>query len=479
LLELWAVTRDDAFRYGAEQAFAYEAHHFDVEAANWPDFRCYEWDELLRSPERAAATRAALQAGANLPGYVPRHMVAWCHGAAGIGLSRLRALRLLGDSRYAVEARTAVAQTFAALRAPATNFSLCHGLFGNFEMLLWAAEQFGEQSWRAEVERRTDAAIAVFEGAVPRPWPSGVAGNEPDPSLLVGEAGIGHYLLRLARPEVPSVLCPLAPVADENPASSRTSDAHGAENGSLHAQRRLDEQAYFARTLRIFERLGVERDVRKHVTRLSRTQPRQPTVAVLAAAIDARIAEESSPARAAVLADAAAVDRARYDATRRLPDFVSELIDECRRLPADRIDWLQARFRLAPCVSVISSGRDWDGWLTATAGDARLPKDSTTVYVLFRYNRAVHVARPGALAAAVIGILSDCADHPEGEGLTVDEIVARICEPADIGPTERSMLAVRVHAQVRQSYADRLLVTAGGLGTDCRPGSGAPARTGS
>lgn len=465
LLELWSVTGDDTFRYGAEQAFAYEAYHFDAASANWPDFRSYDWGELLQSPERTAAMRAALQAGGDAAGYTMCHMVAWCHGAAGIGLSRLRAFELLGDSRYAAEARTAAVTTIEALRIPATNFSLCHGLFGNFEMLLWAAERLCEPSWRAEVERRTDAAITVFEGTTPCPWPSGATAMQPDPSLLVGEAGIGHYLLRLARPEVPSILCPRAPAIGLDVGVASTRDSRGAQDNGALAQRQIDEQIYFGRTLRILERFGVEREVREHVRVLTESQSGGSTAGVLSAAIDACIAAEPDVMRATLLADAVHVDRARFAAACKLPDFVSELIDALRHIPPERVDWLGVQLRLAPCVQLVQVARDWDGWLATvgTADDADevnvLPDECSPTYVLFRRQRAMHITRVGALCVAVLGAFTERTTAGEAVGLRVDEIAADVCgRIADIDQAAHTTLVERIHEQVRQAYAAGLLV---------------------
>jgi hypothetical protein len=55
---------------------------------------------------------------------------------------------------------------------------------------------------------RQVAELAAREGietyeARGRPWPCGTHGGMPDPSLIVGEAGIGAFYLCLADPETP------------------------------------------------------------------------------------------------------------------------------------------------------------------------------------------------------------------------------------------------------------------------------------
>jgi len=68
----------------AKCAFRYEDQHYDADHDNGPDLR-------PRSSRYDAPKRTAF-------------MVAWCHGSAGIGLARLRALRLLPERRQELEA---------------------------------------------------------------------------------------------------------------------------------------------------------------------------------------------------------------------------------------------------------------------------------------------------------------------------------------------------------------------------------------
>jgi len=62
---------------------------FDCEQINWPDFRNHEFMGIAKGTKLCA--------------------VAWCHGSAGIGLSRLRAHRLLGDPSLLHDAQQAFA----------------------------------------------------------------------------------------------------------------------------------------------------------------------------------------------------------------------------------------------------------------------------------------------------------------------------------------------------------------------------------
>jgi hypothetical protein len=193
LLELFQATGDPVCRSAAERAFDYERHWFDAEMGNWPDFR----GESRRS--RRSRLRPPC---ANL----------WCHGAPGIALSRLRAFQILDDGRYKAEGLAALHATRQTIRrwlhSRTENYSLCHGLAGNAEVLLYGCHVLGGESAedRSLVAEVADAGIDMY-GAPGNQWPCG-AGGEETPSLMLGLAGIGHFYLRLHAPTIPSVLIP-------------------------------------------------------------------------------------------------------------------------------------------------------------------------------------------------------------------------------------------------------------------------------
>src|SRR5579863_2296010 len=109
LLELhhYLPTGDERFLQAAQQAFRYERRWFDSQKENWPDFRSQD------------------QSGK------PFYAVAWCHGAPGIGLSRLRCYQLLQDHECLAEVEAALRTTTnilnMAVATGAGNYSLCHG----------------------------------------------------------------------------------------------------------------------------------------------------------------------------------------------------------------------------------------------------------------------------------------------------------------------------------------------------------------
>ncbi len=195
LLELHHATGEERFREAAEGAFEYERHWFDAEHGNWPD---------LRDPEVSGSATVA---------DAPAFMTAWCHGAAGLGLSRLRAWQLTGDEKTRQEAEVAVATTLENLRGGTemsqTNDCLCHGRGGNCETLIYGAEILGRPEW---LQRAEEIGLQEIEACAAQraPWPCGTYGAVEVPGLLLGLAGIGYFYLRLADPTgTPTVLIPL------------------------------------------------------------------------------------------------------------------------------------------------------------------------------------------------------------------------------------------------------------------------------
>jgi lantibiotic modifying enzyme len=186
LLELFGRTQDARFMEGALGGFAYERRHFSAEHQNWPDFRSF-------------ASPNPQQLGYSL---------AWCHGAPGIGLSRVRAFALTEDEIYRREAESALGGTYRPLTVPsaADGYSLCHGLGGNAELFIVAADTFGDERLRAVADAIGDRGIQSVH-LNRNPWPCGVVSGGETPNLMLGTAGIGYFYLRLYDSSaVPSVL---------------------------------------------------------------------------------------------------------------------------------------------------------------------------------------------------------------------------------------------------------------------------------
>jgi lantibiotic biosynthesis protein len=184
LLELYRRTDEPRFLEGAFSAFHYENRWFQPAEDNWPDFR---WNDGSDEPAPC--------------------MVAWCHGAVGIGLARLAALRIQNDAWLRRDAEAAVRASKRALIGrdgpPDPDFCLCHGQAGIAAFLLSAGEILEDPEAR-ELALATAASAAKRFAATPHAWPGGTRRGS-SPSLMTGLAGIGCFYLGLAGGRPPSV----------------------------------------------------------------------------------------------------------------------------------------------------------------------------------------------------------------------------------------------------------------------------------
>lgn len=190
LLGLFNVSGDRRYAVAAERAFDYEQTWFDPDHGNWPDLRSVS--------VRPGSVSACLP----YPCY-------WCHGAAGIALARLRAYQVLRETRWRNEALIALNTTLAMTeRAQGENYSLCHGMLGNAEILAAGTRTLEGAFSAGSVTARRIAALGLGEYRQQgRLWPCGSAAGSA-PGLMLGRAGIAYFFLRLAHPQVPSVLMP-------------------------------------------------------------------------------------------------------------------------------------------------------------------------------------------------------------------------------------------------------------------------------
>jgi type 2 lantibiotic biosynthesis protein LanM len=198
LLQLWSLSNQERFRIAALNALSYERSLFSAAARNWPDLR-----ELT-------------PLGPPVSDKKENFMTAWCHGAPGIGFSRLKCLGDLDNPEIREEIDTALRTTLE--RGFGDNHSLCHGDLGNLDFILEASRVLDKPLLDRLVNQLS---AMVLESASRYGWLCGVPLNVETPGLMTGLAGIGYGMLRLASPsEVPSVLMmepPRPPLAHPQP----------------------------------------------------------------------------------------------------------------------------------------------------------------------------------------------------------------------------------------------------------------------
>ncbi|HEY0025897.1 MAG TPA: lanthionine synthetase LanC family protein [Longimicrobium sp.] len=448
LLELYAATGDGRYRYGAEQAFLYERAFFNPQPNNWPDLRNTELGEF-QYEGRLDELRDLLLAGGGLQPQHTRYMSAWCHGAPGIGLSRVRAWQLLSDPLYRDEVLAACATTAGTVSGHGlSNYSLCHGRGGNAETLMVAARVLGDESLRQPALESAFAGIELHGGPDGPPWPCGTLGAVSDPGLLLGEAGIGYFLLRLAHPRVPSVLLLEAPDAS----ASRGGTA--GEEGWRGEQER-SVAAHFGGTLAAFRGMGIAPELP-----LARMGPAPRTSDVVAAyeVLAARVRDEADPALRERLEDAFAVDRARYELARSVTDFTTEYLEGLARPAAAEVDWREGRVELSPRARVVSTRWDWAARAAAGAAGPQGDEEEDETHWLVQFTGGRPVVRALSPFAAVIL-------ESVREPATADELIDTVNAAVSGGEGEvnRDWLEERVLQQLTQAYRAGFVTLARGL----------------
>lgn len=429
LVELFAATGDERFRYAAEQAFLYESQYYDDAERNWPDFR-------QNRITRALATTSTREAFLNVIGEDPsqylmrkRFMVAWCHGAPGIGLTRLRAHVVLGSRRHGEEALIA-AKTARDTARLGQDYSLCHGVFGSDAFLLSIARSLDPGFFAFAVESAAEATTRVRQGAK---WPSGVLGNVPDASLFLGDAGIGYHLLNLAVADAPSILLPTIRAAVvPNDDAQRSATAL--------KMTREDIDCYFGKSLRACRRMQLDHTIPSWTN----GRDRQGAVVLVGNWLE-RVAREhpESP-----LTDASAVELQAFLLIETVESFADTVLATALRTAVDDVDWNTVRISLAPWARLVEERFDWDGWLSgAHESLTHLPEERQVL--LYRVRDRVCRKEIGHFAYLVLRGVS--------EGAKLDEVSAFVGRVLDLPPSAR--LRERVLQQLRSAYEHGIVLT--------------------
>lgn len=191
LLEAWRITHDAALLDAACEAIRFEQTWFDRVRGDWRDNR---------------GTVPGTGAGDPSAPF-------WCHGAAGIGLVRLRGYQLTSDRGMLADAGAALRLASDALRplvhrgrglsldesAVDGNSSVCHGAGSLVELLTIAGDVLDQPVFVSQARRAMAATLTAVARAGGR-WRCGVPGGDEHPGLMLGLSGIGMCLLRLHLP---------------------------------------------------------------------------------------------------------------------------------------------------------------------------------------------------------------------------------------------------------------------------------------
>jgi class II lanthipeptide synthase len=181
LLELAARTGKQEYKDAAIRAIEYEHAQYSRATGNWTDAAV---DDAKSAKDEVGPS------------------IAWCHGAPGIGLARLAALKYTDHPFVHQDIQRAIEATLNY--GPGLNHSLCHGDLGNLDFLLQAAQLKGNAQLAVKVDQWTNQILASMNKYG---WLCGVPLTVESPALMNGLAGISLGLLRIAAPDrVPSIL---------------------------------------------------------------------------------------------------------------------------------------------------------------------------------------------------------------------------------------------------------------------------------
>lgn len=193
-IELGKYFNNPTFTWIGEKAFAFENDLFDPVLSNWPDFRS-DFD-LQPSAYFDAYEKKMFNR------FLPGDMVAWCHGAPGIALARMRAFEILKKRKFQRDHLTALKKTtLNILKSDYASISLCHGIAGNASVLLESYKLTNDpELLKVSMEgvRKILDSRDFFK--LYRSGYHTVSSTIEDPSLFMGKAGIGYFFLQCLSP---------------------------------------------------------------------------------------------------------------------------------------------------------------------------------------------------------------------------------------------------------------------------------------
>jgi lantibiotic modifying enzyme len=155
-----------------------------------------DYERALFVPE--AGNWSDLRAELNLTGQQVAFANQWCHGATGIGFSRLGMLDVFDTPENRQEIAAAVLLTLSQVLPPVDH--LCCGSAGQISFLFEAARRLDRPDWEQAARQRL-AALLDRAGQTcsytlyPKLPPTVI-----NPGFMQGYAGIGYEWHRLANP---------------------------------------------------------------------------------------------------------------------------------------------------------------------------------------------------------------------------------------------------------------------------------------
>jgi len=175
LAKLLQLSDDEKYINAIREALKYENNLFDSTINNWIDIRKEEKDT---------------------------DSVSWCHGAAGILLSRLELLKLDISDIHEIAEQDIKRAVDKIITMPLRNgMCLCHGNFGNISTLLSYLSIYNNDDLKKIISYYIhEVSNNIAEGKL------SFIQQEIHPGFMNGLSGIGFLLLKIINPILPDVL---------------------------------------------------------------------------------------------------------------------------------------------------------------------------------------------------------------------------------------------------------------------------------
>jgi hypothetical protein len=185
LLQVARYFKDDGLCYLAKQALTYEMLYYDELNNNWLD---------LRLTSTHVNKEDLMNWGLSVFQKYASNVNSWAHGAAGIGLARLFAWQITGGDSYAQHIQLIIQRSMQDLQElKRGDFTLCSGYGGVAAFLSQAAAVLHRPELYLSVQQTALAAVRYYQQQ--GTYNSYVPGNNNDPGLFSGMAGVGYLLL--------------------------------------------------------------------------------------------------------------------------------------------------------------------------------------------------------------------------------------------------------------------------------------------
>lgn len=208
LLEASVALGADGLSWLANEAARYDESLYVPSTRNWPNYTVLVDDEIIGAQLRKRYGENSLASF-----HQGQDMAAWCHGATGIAMARLRFYERTGDESHKAYALLGIARTVQDIETydEKRKYNPCHGAAGSADLLLEARAVLGDAQYTRYASRVAALMLDYarrHEGNYLLELTHYNNDGLIDNSLFTGLSGIGYGYLRIYDPATPMLLLP-------------------------------------------------------------------------------------------------------------------------------------------------------------------------------------------------------------------------------------------------------------------------------